>query len=173
MNAGPALTDPRINQEGVAEPALDGQRSGVRGPLDIKRPPRPPRRALRFARLRPAVDDAFSTVELLSLEGGRCSPPSSLEYAPIVAQSKQGGCRVGSQCACGWGTTQAPPACAVQAQFPFRPVNSAGPSSAPILTPSMVTRQRLTAPVWIHSRTTRIRHSGSKGAVAEGGMILP
>ncbi len=29
----------------------------------------------------------FSSIELLSLKGGRCSPPSSLEYAPIGANS--------------------------------------------------------------------------------------
>ena len=33
----------------------------------------------------------FSSIELLSLKGGRCSPPSSLEYAPSGDQSKQEG----------------------------------------------------------------------------------
>ena len=33
----------------------------------------------------------FSSIELLSLLDGRCSPPSSLEYAPSGAQSKQEG----------------------------------------------------------------------------------
>ncbi len=37
------------------------------------------------------VHRQFSSIELLSLKGGRCSPPSSLEYAPSGAQSKQGG----------------------------------------------------------------------------------
>ena len=37
------------------------------------------------------VHRQFSSIELLSLLDGRCSPPSSLEYAPSGAQSKQGG----------------------------------------------------------------------------------
>ncbi len=66
----------------------------------------------------------FSSIELFSLLDGRCSPPSSLEYAPSGAQSKrEGGC-VGSACACGWGTTPTPPACAAIAQSPFCPTHS-------------------------------------------------
>ena len=70
------------------------------------------------------VHRQFSSIELLSLKGGRCSPPSSLEYAPIGAQSKQEGGCVGSACACGWGTTQAPPAGSAIAQSPFCPTHS-------------------------------------------------
>ena len=66
----------------------------------------------------------FSSIELLSLKGGRCSPPSSSEYAPIRAQSKQEGGCVGSACACGWGTTPTPAACAAIAQSPFCPTHS-------------------------------------------------
>ncbi len=67
----------------------------------------------------------FSSIELLSLEGGRCSPPSSLEYAPIGAQSKQEGGCVSSPCTCGRGDDpSAPPACAAIAQSPFCPTHS-------------------------------------------------
>ena len=74
------------------------------------------------------VHRQFSSIELLSHKGGRCSPPSSLEYAPIGAQSKQEGGCVGGACACGWGTTPTPPACAAIAQSPFCPTHSKAPS---------------------------------------------